>query len=162
MPGMGFGGCAWGYMGLDGFPVFRGGPPGPPRGPWRGTGGPPGTPETHPDPYIPTRSHQTTFQTFFNYFGQHFRTIFQNSKSQNHKLPISQHSLFGHSGAFASHPPRKVNATRASFSSNGPTATPTKTIPSQKGVWGAFFNITLFPILEGGYMCVTSSAGPVI
>ena len=27
-PGMWFGGCAWGYMGLDGFPVFLGVPPG--------------------------------------------------------------------------------------------------------------------------------------
>ena len=35
LPGMWFGGCAWGYMGLDGFPVFLGvplGPPGPPGG----------------------------------------------------------------------------------------------------------------------------------
>ena len=136
----------------------QGGPPGAPRGPPGAPGGPRGTPRTHPQPIqthiSPRAATKPHSRHFFNYFGQHFRTIFQNSQSQNHKLPISQHSAFGHSGAFASHPPRKVNATRSNFSSNGQTATPTKTIPSKKGVWGAFFNITLFPILEGGfYVC---------
>ena len=107
--------------------------------------------QTHISPRAAPKPH---FRPFFTFFWTTFWDFFQKSKTQNHKLPISQHSLFGHSGAFASHPPRKVNATRSNFSSNGQTATPTKTIPSKKVVWGAFFNITLFPILEGGlYVC---------
>ena len=50
-----------------------------------------------------------------------------------------------YSGGFGLHPPRKVNATAASFSSNGQTATLIKTNPSLKVLGRAFLNITPFP-----------------
>ena len=42
LPGMWFGGCAWGYMGLDGFPVFLGVPLEPPGAPGGALGSPRG------------------------------------------------------------------------------------------------------------------------
>ena len=114
------------------YPGLGPGPPAPPQGG-------PGTLETHPDPHIPTHPHQTTllsiFQLIFGNFSRHFPKF----QTQNHKLPISQHSSVGHSGPFASHPPRRVSATRSNFSSNGQTPTFIKTSPPTKGGQGNIF-----------------------
>merc|ERR1712185_491668 len=113
-------------------------PPEPPNPPFLGPLGPQGTPgdpqgppgtsvgSPHPTPSISGPIfHPPLFVSIFSgTFPGHFRDIFQNSKTQNHKLAISQHRARGHSGAFALHPPRKVNATHGIFSPNGQTATP--------------------------------------
>ena len=121
-------------------------PPGPPWGPRDPPGAPWGPPGTHAGSPHPTPSISGSifnpplfFSIFERAFPGHFRENLQNSKTQNHKLGISQHRARGHSGAFGLHPPRKVNATRGIFSPNGQTATPIMYRDTPKSARGSIF-----------------------